>query len=159
MTWAEEPRGAAPVGLVADLAAHEAAAVRYARLWLAGPDGQAEVWTEMAGIFGPAAGRTHLRAFERMISTLLRHGRRPFAGRPVGCPCLGGHESALARLVGAGAEANREEAVLLAAHLVRPDLALALAAEAEAAGLMLRRARLRSAHAERAPAPVRATRH
>jgi hypothetical protein len=57
----------------------------------------------------------------------------------IACPCVGGDEYALARFVALAAEGDREDAVLLAALLVRADVALCLAPLAEEVGLRVGR--------------------
>lgn len=144
MSGTPTPRGGAPVGRLDDLEPLEAAAVVYVRLWCSGPECQERVWNDFAARFGAPDGKAHLAAFERMMKTLVAHARCPIMRHHNGCRCLGSHECALANLIGAAAEANREEAVLLASLLVRPDMATVLAAEAEQVGLALRRLLLRA---------------
>ena len=76
-----------------------------------------------------------------------RRLRRPDAGRwramPAGrccattpdCPCAGADECVFARFVALAAEGAREDAVLMAALMVRADIALGLATLAESIGL------------------------
>ena len=68
--------------------------------------------------------------------------RAPAADRPCArLPCAGSDECIFARFVALAAEGAREEAVLMAALIVRADVALALAALAEEVGLGLMRGR------------------
>jgi hypothetical protein len=59
----------------------------------------------------------------------MRHG--------CACPCLGADEAAFARLVQTATEGEREDALMLACCMVRPDLAPGLVHLAQAAGLAL----------------------
>ena len=68
-----------------------------------------------------------------------RYARRPLLGHAPDCPCAGADECVFARFVALAAEGAREDAVLMAALLVRADVALCLAALAEAIGLGLMR--------------------
>ena len=65
--------------------------------------------------------------------------RRPRLGHAPDCPCAGGDECVFARFVALAAEGAREEAILMAALIVRADLALGLTALAEEIGLGLMR--------------------
>jgi hypothetical protein len=60
-------------------------------------------------------------------------------GHAPGCPCAGADECVFARFVALAAEGAREDAVLMAALMVRADLALGLALQAERIGLRLMR--------------------
>ena len=62
----------------------------------------------------------------------MRHGG--------GCPCLGADEAAFAQLVQTATEGEREDALMLACCMVRPDLAPSLVHLAQMAGLALRSA-------------------
>lgn len=154
-------RGAAPVGYLDEMEPLEVSVIRYMRLWCSGPDCQAEVWNDFAVHFGARDGQAHLKSFERMMSTLMSYGRRPFMRHQLDCRCVGGHECALATLIAAAAEANREEAVLMASLLVRADMATTLAAEAEQVGMALRVGvlRQRAAGKLREMPAISATRH
>ena len=52
------------------------------------------------------------------------HARRPLLGHAPDCPCAGADECVFARFVALAAEGAREDAVLMAALMVRADLAL-----------------------------------
>ncbi|MEO1249057.1 MAG: hypothetical protein AAFW76_04380, partial [Pseudomonadota bacterium] len=68
-----------------------------------------------------------------------RHGRRPLLRHSVACKCLGGDEATFANIVGFASDGGREDAFLIAANLVRPDMAAAIVALAESFGLALKR--------------------
>ena len=67
------------------------------------------------------------------------HSRRALVGHAPGCPCAGADECVFARFVALAAEGSREQAILMAALMVRADLAFCLATRAEAIGLRLMR--------------------
>lgn len=71
------------------------------------------------------------------------HARRPLCGHALDCPAVCSDECVLARFVALAAEGAREEAILIASLLVRPDVALYLAGYAERVGLALMREQLR----------------
>ncbi len=132
-------RGSAPVGYVTDLGPIEASAVHYLRLWCDGPDGQTQVWNDFATALGPANGRNAVKSFEALCDLCVRHGRRPLMRHQVACTCLGSDESCFANFVGYASEGEREDALLVATTLVRPDMAPLLVGLAQDFGLALRR--------------------
>lgn len=133
--------GAAAVARLCDLPPLEQRLVRYLRLWSSGWEGQAEVWEDLVERHGPAIGRSAAGQLDRLIRMAAVHARRPLQCHAPACPCAGGDECALGRIVGLATEGAREDAVLMAALLVRPDMALGLARDAEALGLTLSRNR------------------
>lgn len=132
-------RGGAPVGYVTELGPVEAGAVLYLRLWCDGPDAQTRVWNEFATALGPEKGRRALRSFETLCDLCVRHGRRPLMRHKVTCKCLGADESCFANFVGYATEGEREDALLIATTIVRPDVAPSLVGLAQEFGLALRR--------------------
>ena len=139
MTAASDRRGAAPVGYLEDLGAVEAGAVMYFRLWAEGSEAQAQVWAEFADALGPTGGREALGALEQLVSLCARHARRPILRHGVACKCIGGDEACFANFIAAAAGGEREDAMLIATLLVRPDVAPLLVGLAERLGLALRR--------------------
>lgn len=131
------PPGAAPVGRVLDLAPIELQLVIYLRLWCGGARGRTEVWQDLEARLGPEDGRAALMAFERFFRGLLDAARRPLQRHGLECPCLGGDEAALARIVTLAASGERAEAALMLGWLVPPGRAPGLVDRAEAIGLML----------------------
>ena len=158
MTTGPSRRGGAPVGYIQDLGAVEAGAVLYLRLWCSGPDQQAQVWNDFAEVLGPGDGLGAYDSFEELCTLCLKHGRRPLMRHHVDCKCLGADESCFANFIGYASEGAHEDAFLLAANLVRPDMAASLVGLAETFGLALRRmaARMPETHI---PAPISATVH
>jgi hypothetical protein len=138
MTAGTRP-GEAPVARVAELGPLERQVILYLRLWSAGEAGQSAVRGDLAARHGEKAGQALGDRFAALIETTLRHARRPLMRYALGCPCAGADECVFARFVASAAEGAREDAILIAALMVRADIALALAGEAEALGLGLQR--------------------
>ncbi|MEQ8254544.1 hypothetical protein [Roseovarius confluentis] len=134
-----ERRGGAPVGILQDLDPVEASAVIYLRMWCDGPEAQSLVWNDFATALGPRAGRRELQNFEQLCSMCAKHGRRPLVRHHAQCRCLGGDEATFANIVAHAADGEREDAFLMAANLVRPDMAAVIVALAQEFGLTLRR--------------------
>ena len=88
---------------------------------------------------GAAVGGNLAADFDDLVRAMAGHSRRPLMGHSPGCPCAGADECVFARFVSLAAEGAREEAVLMAALMVRADVALWLAARAETVGLRLMR--------------------
>ena len=142
MNSAQNIRGAAPVGFVTELDGIEAASVIYLRLWCDGPDAQSQVWSDFAANLGTDHGRQALQSFEELCSLCMRHGRRPLMRHAVQCKCLGADESCFANFVATAAEGDREDAMLIATLLVRPDVAPLITSLAATVGLAFKRMRL-----------------
>lgn len=132
-------RGGAPVGYVTELGPVEAGAVLYLRLWCDGPDAQAQVWNDFATALGSEGGRKALKSFECLCDMCVRHGRRPLMRHHVTCKCLGADESCFANFIGYASEGEREDALLIATTIVRPDMAPSLVGLAQDFGLALKR--------------------
>jgi hypothetical protein len=131
--------GAAPVGRLAELPPLEQQVIRFLRLWTEGADGQALALGELQCRHGASAAERLAARFGELLLLTTRNARRPLLGHAPGCPCAGGDECVFARFVALAAEGAREEAILMAALIVRADLAFALAALAEEIGLGLMR--------------------
>ena len=153
------PRGGAAVGMVGDLDPVAAAAVLYLRLWSEGPEGRARMARDMAlALPEPGAARLCDR-FGTLCDICLTHARRPLMRHALTCRCLGADESCFAHLVTAGSEAAREDAVLFAALLIRPDVAMGLAPLIEEVGLGLRRMTARLTDSDAPVPPLRRDLH
>ena len=130
--------GAAPVGRLAELPPLERQVIRLLRLWSAGVEGREKALHELRAQHGGASDGLAVR-FSDLLLLTVRHARRPLLAHAPGCPCAGADECVLARFVALAAEGAREEAILMAALIVRADLALALTSLAEEVGLGLMR--------------------
>ncbi|MGP6089594.1 hypothetical protein [Antarctobacter jejuensis] len=144
MTAPFRHRGGAPVGQITDLPPVEAEAVLYLRLWCDSVETKQQVWNDFARTLGTGDGRRALESFESLCELCARHGRRPLMRHQVTCKCLGADESCFATLIGYASEGAREDAMLMAMTLVRPDMAGVLAGLAEEVALALRRMTLKT---------------
>jgi len=142
MTNARERRGGAPVGFISELDGIEAASVIYLRLWCEGPEAQTSVWNDFASSLGAEKGRRALNAFEDLCRMCSQHGRRPLMRHAVNCKCIGSDESCFANFVSTAALGDRDDAMLIATLLVRPDLAPLITSLAADFGLALKRMNL-----------------
>jgi hypothetical protein len=141
MSLPERHPGGAPVARLDGLPPLERRVIRCLRIWCAGPDGERAVRWEIARD-GEAAECDRLaRSFAELLQITAGNARRPLYGHALDCPCAGSDECIFARFVALAAEGAREEAVLIAALLVRADVAICLTAAAEAVGLGLMRGR------------------
>ena len=131
--------GAAPVGQLSDLAPLERRIVRSLRLLGHGETGRAALRMDLAASLGSDTAGAIGGRLEELLLSLMRHARRPVACHDIACPCVGGDEYALARFVSLAAEGDREDAMLLAALLVRTDIVHCLAPLAEEVGLRVGR--------------------
>ncbi len=132
-------RGGASVGRLSDLDPIEAGAVMYLRLWGDGPKGRADAASDFDIALGADQGRAAMLTLDRLCSLCAHHGRRPLVRHGLGCGCLGADENCFAQMIGAAAEGAREDAMMMASLIVRPDFAPALASLSEELGLTLRR--------------------
>ena len=139
MSVMDTPRGGAPVGYLAELNAIEAASVIYLRLWCDGAASRAKVYQDFFAGLGEAHGEHALAAFEELCDLMARFGRRPLMRHSVDCRCLGSDEACFANFVAAAADADSEDATLIATLLVRADVSPMLAAAATEFGLALKR--------------------
>ncbi|EYD70641.1 hypothetical protein [Limimaricola hongkongensis] len=132
------PAGGAPVGRIEDLDPIEARAVRLLRLWCdAGVDAVA---ARLVPDLDPGPARAAARALDALARLCGTAGRRPLMRHATECACLGADEAWFARLIGHGAVADREEAMMIAMAFLRAEAAAEAAHLAEALGLGLRRA-------------------
>jgi hypothetical protein len=139
MTVAQHNRGGAPVGFITELDSIEAASVIYLRLWCDGPDAQSQVCSDFTNGLGTEQGRKAFQAFEELCVLCARHGRRPLMRHSVQCKCIGADESCFANFIATATEGEREDALLIATLLVRPDVAPLIASLATNFGLALKR--------------------
>lgn len=98
------------------------------RLWSDAVEGRAAL---------PEGHSTEL--LRQICGLCASYGRRPLMRHGLGCACLGADEACFAHMVAAAATGAREDALMLAALIVRPDLAPALVALSEQLGLALNR--------------------
>ncbi|WP_170413586.1 hypothetical protein [Ruegeria arenilitoris] len=136
---ATSSRGGAAVGRLNDLGPVEAGAVMYLRLWGDGAQGRADAASDFEIALGAECGRAAMMSLDRLCSLCAHHGRRPLIRHGLGCSCLGADENCFAQMIAAASEGSREDAMMMASLIVRPDFAPALASLSEELGLALRR--------------------
>ncbi|WP_299948136.1 hypothetical protein [uncultured Ruegeria sp.] len=132
-------RGGAAVGRLSDMSPIEAGAVMYLRLWGDGAEGRTNAASDFNIALGADQGRATMLALDRLCSLCAHHGRRPLVRHGLGCVCLGADENCFAQMIAAASEGAREDAMMMASLIVRPDFAPALASLSEELGLALRR--------------------
>lgn len=140
----ECPKGARPVGRIEDLDAAGVELVGLLRRLTAGPAARAAAEVRLAERTGPDMAQRIIAAFDAFWRQIALHGRRPLMRHGPGCSCLGADEACLATLVEAASEGAREDAMLMACLVVRPDISPMVVAAAADLGLALRRLVLRA---------------
>jgi hypothetical protein len=132
------PRGGAPVGYLAELEPVEAGAVTYLRMWFDGAEAREQVRRDLASALGADRGEAAAQRVETMFELCVQYARRPLMRHGVQCKCLGADESCFANFIGYASDGAREDAFLMAANIVRPDMAASLVGLAEEFGLALK---------------------
>jgi len=144
------PKGARPVGRIEDLDAEGLELVGLLRRLTAGPAARAAAETLLEQRAGTDMALRVIAAFDAVWRHIALHGRRPLMRHGTGCSCLGADEACLATLVEAATEGAREDALLMACLVVRPDMSPMVVADAAVLGLALRRLVLRAPRPETA---------
>ena len=139
MTSRTPHRGGATVGYICELDPVEAGAVIYLRMWNGGPDAQSQVWNDFATALGPQGGREALKSFEALCDLCVQHARRPLMRHNVMCKCLGADEASFATFIWYASQGAREDAMLIAMTMVRPEVAGIVTGLAQDFGLALKR--------------------
>lgn len=111
----------------------------YLRLWSEGAKGRADAASDFDIALGANQGRAAMLTLDRLCSLCASHGRRPLIRHGLGCACLGADENCFAQMIAAASEGAREDAMMMASLIVRPDFAPALASLSEELGMALRR--------------------
>ncbi len=111
----------------------------YLRLWGDGAQGRADAASDFEIALGAEGGRAAMLTLDRLCSLCAHHGRRPLIRHGLSCSCLGADENCFAQMIAAASEGAREDAMMMASLIVRPDFAPALASLSEELGLALRR--------------------
>lgn len=142
MTAQTRGRGGTPVGFLTELDAVEAASVIYLRLWCEGPVSQAQVRDDFIIALGPEKGCKALNSFGELCAFCSRHGRRPLMRHSVSCKCVGADEACFANFIATAATGEREDAMMIATLIVRPDIAPLIASLAADVGFAFRRMHL-----------------
>lgn len=151
MIRTDVPRGAAPVGYLAELPPVAAAAVLYLRVWFA--DAGHLIGEDFARMMGAGEAERRMADFARLMDLVRRAARRPLMPHAPNCRCLGGDECAFAHAVAAAGEGDRAEAMLFLAPLFHHQSCPEALDAAGKVGLALARM------VADGPAPHSATRH
>ncbi len=120
-------RGAAPVGVIADLDAIAAASVIYLRMWRDSAESRHSVQRDFATALGSTRGVRVFDTLGELCRLCALHGRRPLVHHDIKCHCIGADEACFANFIAVAADGDREDAMLIATLLVRPDVAPLLA--------------------------------
>ena len=142
MTGTRRHRGGAPVGYLSELTGAEAASVIYLRLWSESDERNDDIRNDFASVFGSAQAQRLTDTFGELCRMCVTHGRRPLMRHSVQCRCLGGDEACFANFVAYASEGEREDALLMATLMVRPDIAPLLTSLATDIGLALKQMKL-----------------
>ncbi len=137
---ATEPaaQGARAVG---DLAARDHADRLFIvtlRLWLQGPERQAEAWSGLSGALGAQQARAALRALEGFLEAMAHGARGAIWRHAPCCKRLGRDEALMADAVAAAARGDLGQAAALLAPLTHAQARPALVGTAEQLGRALR---------------------
>ncbi|MEK0162801.1 hypothetical protein VWX35_09355 [Phaeobacter sp. A36a-5a] len=147
-------RGGATVGLLTDLPALEAMAVRHLRHWFSGAETRIALRHQLQDLLGPVLGRQTYENFGRLCNFCVTEGRRPLVRHGMTCTCLGADENCFANLVAAAARGEYEDANLFAALIVQPRQAQRATVLAAKIGLVLDQLADRQARPSAHPAPL-----
>ncbi|MBR9762707.1 MAG: hypothetical protein GYB53_04040 [Rhodobacteraceae bacterium] len=143
-------RGAEPVARITALPFQEALLIGALRARAADAEARAQFSAELGDLMGPQRAAETEAALEDFFEITLRHVRRPVMRHGLTCSCVGADEAVLAHLMTISTSGEREDAMLMACLLVRPDMAPAVVSQARTLGLVL----LRGASEAVRPAPA-----
>ncbi|MFY0617156.1 hypothetical protein [Shimia sp.] len=129
--------GAQRVGWLGDLDDVQRLAVRWLRHWERDPKQQAELHSLLASGLGVERARNAVAVFGDLMEIGGQYGRRQLCRHGCSCRCLGADEAVFAHMVSAAANGETEDAALLAALVVRPDMAMCFAGLAAEFGMAL----------------------
>lgn len=133
-------RGAAPVAHVADLPDEEVWMIAAIRLWSEEQGaGNADLAEAVAARIGPQRGRRVVSIFSDLMTLMAEHARRPILRHKPSCSCVGADEAVFVNFISAATHGPREDAILIATLLMRPDMAAIAVSLAQSLGLELRR--------------------
>ena len=128
--------GSALVGRVADLPPAEGWWIRAFRQWNGEAGNLAE---DMAGLFGADRAERILSRFGELMKILSLHARRPLAAQGSDCTSLCSDEAVFALLCTTATHGAREDAMMIACLMVRPDVAPIAVSLAQSLGLEVER--------------------
>ncbi len=157
MTPAPDHRGGATVGHLQDYDAITAASIVYLRMWCNSADTQASMAHDLIATLGVGRGRKAVEAFAELCGMCVQHGRRPLCRHALHCKCVGADEASFAHFIAAATEGDRDDAMLIAILLVRPDVAPIITSLAADFGLALKQMNLATPRAIAQMPPQRQT--
>jgi hypothetical protein len=134
---ARPPRGAAPVGQLADLPMLEQGAVYLLRQWCSDEAGRIAIAHDFTRSLGDEQGVAAVNGLAHLIGLMVGHGRRPFMRHDQNCTCLGGDESAFAQMVAAASAGDTEDAMAFALTMMPAAIAYEAVQTAESLGLFI----------------------
>ncbi len=134
---ARPPRGAAPVGQLADLPLLEHSAVLLMRQWCSDEAGRIAIAQDFTDGLGATRSVGAVNALAHLIALMVDHGRRPIMRHQLGCACLGGDESAFAQMVAAASAGDTDDAMAFALTMMPAAIAFEAVQTAEGLGLLI----------------------
>lgn len=158
MSMMDTKPGSFVVGQLVDLSQIEASIVMCLRLWRRGPVDQPPTDDAMFGL-DHQPEREVWQRFVSLCELCARYGRRSLRQKEVDAPGVGADEACFINFINTAAEGDRDDALLIAMLLVRPDVAPAAVALAAQVGLGLRRTVLRGATMPSFTSGAQVTRH
>ena len=130
------PRGAAPVGTLADLPMLEQGAVVLMRQWCQDEPGRIAVAQDFTRALGED-GAQAVNLLAHLITLIVRYGRRPMMRHDLTCTCIGGDESAFAQMIAAAAAGDRDDAMAFALTMMPAEIAFEAVQTAGPLGLLI----------------------
>ena len=130
------PRGAAPVGTLADLHMLEQGAVVLMRQWCQDEQGRIAVAQDFTRALGED-GAQAVNLLAHLITLIVRYGRRPMMRHDLTCTCIGGDESAFAQMIAAAAAGDRDDAMAFALTMMPAEIAFEAVQTAGPLGLLI----------------------
>lgn len=137
MTHHQNQRGGVTVGHLDHVGPVENAVVMLLRLW--GEDGhkRAALRRSLSHMLGTENGPYVFDRFAELCFLCAQYGRRPLIRHAPDCRCLGADESCMAHFIATAGQGQREDAMMMATLILRPDMAPAAAGLAEQIGIAL----------------------
>lgn len=133
-TLSSPVRGAAAVGMLADMPPLERGVVHLLRQWCDGEAGRIAIAEDFTAIFGAEKAAHEVNALAHLITLMVQMARRPLMRHHTQCACLGGDESVFAQMVAAATAGNRDDAMAFALTMLPPDIAYEAVQVAEQVG-------------------------
>ncbi len=110
--------------MVSELPLLEQGTVLLMRQLCDGEQGRAAVAAEFVAALDEGQGRMAAMALDRLLTLMVRHGRRPFMRHDLCCQCLGGDESAFSTIVAVAAAGDREDVTAFALTMMPAAFAI-----------------------------------